>query len=94
MDPDIVILDVGLPGIDGFEIARRIRRNPRNDGVCLIALTGYGQAADRATAREAGFDEHLVKPVQSDQLLSLLAELKRPNNRAHRPAADTVAAVS
>jgi two-component system CheB/CheR fusion protein len=76
-DPDIVILDVGLPGIDGFEVARRIRRDRRHDGVCLIALTGYGQAADRATAKEAGFDEHLVKPVQSDQLLALLAELKR-----------------
>jgi two-component system CheB/CheR fusion protein len=76
--PDVVILDLGLPEVDGFEVARRIRRDPPNDRVCLIALTGYGQAADRVAAREAGFDEHLVKPVQTEQLLALLSELKQP----------------
>jgi two-component system CheB/CheR fusion protein len=84
--PDIVILDVGLPGMDGFEIARRIRRDPRHADACLIALTGYGQAADRAAAKEAGFDEHLVKPVHCDQLLALLSELQRNPPRAARAA--------
>jgi two-component system CheB/CheR fusion protein len=74
--PDVAILDVGLPGIDGFEVARRLRTHPRHASLCLIALTGYGQAADRATARDAGFDEHLVKPVHAEQLLSLLAEMR------------------
>jgi two-component system, chemotaxis family, CheB/CheR fusion protein len=75
--PDIVILDVGLPGMDGFEVARRIRADARHAGIRLIALTGYGQAADRATAREAGFDEHLVKPVHGEQLVALVDELQR-----------------
>ena len=57
--------------MDGFELARRLRRDPKHAGLCLIAVTGYGQAADRATAREAGLDEHLVKPVDADQLLAL-----------------------
>jgi two-component system CheB/CheR fusion protein len=72
--PDVVILDVGLPGMNGFEVARRIRRNPRHEGVRLVALTGYGQTADRAASDEAGFDDHLVKPVHADQLLTLLAD--------------------
>ena len=70
--PDVVILDLGLPGMDGFEIARRVRSSPAHAGIRLIALTGYGQAADRAAAREAGFDVHLVKPVNGDHLLTLL----------------------
>ena len=81
MQPDLVILDVGLPEMDGFEIARHIRANPRHARVCLIALTGYGQAADRAASREAGFDVHLVKPVHAEQLLTLLREgPRRPRN--------------
>ena len=88
--PQIVILDVGLPEMDGFEIARRIRANPAHAGVCLIALTGYGQAADRAATAEAGFDVHLVKPVDAEQLLTLLrGGLRRPEDPA--PSADAVA---
>jgi CheY-like chemotaxis protein len=68
----VVILDLGLPGMDGFEIARRLRGSGRHAGIRLIALTGYGQAADRAAAHEAGFDVHLVKPVNGDHLLTLL----------------------
>ena len=60
--------------MDGFEIARRIRANDKHAGVRLIALTGYGQAADRRAAAEAGFDAHLVKPVDPDRLLDLLVE--------------------
>jgi DNA-binding response OmpR family regulator len=58
--------------MDGFEIARQIRADARRAGVCLIALTGYGQAADRAASSSAGFDVHLVKPVHADDLLALL----------------------
>ena len=72
----LVILDVGLPGMDGFEVARRLRADPRHAGMFLIALTGYGQATDRAYGRQAGFDEHLVKPVNVDEILSLLCALK------------------
>jgi two-component system CheB/CheR fusion protein len=74
--PDVAILDVGLPGMDGFEMARRLRSDPRHVGLFLIALTGYGQASERTRGREAGFDEHLVKPVNIDEFLRLLAELK------------------
>jgi two-component system CheB/CheR fusion protein len=73
--PDIVILDVGLPDLDGLEVARRIRANPRHVAVRLIALTGYGQASDREATAQAGFDHHLVKPVLPDDLLTLIAQL-------------------
>ena len=76
VSPDVVIVDVGLPGIDGLEVARRIRANPRHVGVRLIALTGYGQAGDRRATSQAGFDCHLVKPVQPSELLALLARLQ------------------
>ena len=72
-DPAAVLLDLGLPGMDGFEVARRLRFVP---GVCharLIALTGYGQADDRQATARAGFDAHLVKPVDYDELARLLA---------------------
>jgi two-component system CheB/CheR fusion protein len=72
--PEIAILDVGLPEMDGFELARRLRANPRHAQLILIALTGYGRAEDRKASREAGFDEHLVKPVHAEQLLQLLAQ--------------------
>ena len=74
--PAIAILDVGLPEMDGFELARRLRSNRAHTDMFLIALTGYGQASDRAAGREAGFDEHLVKPVNIEGLLSLLADLR------------------
>jgi two-component system, sensor histidine kinase len=61
--PDTAIVDIDLPGINGYEIARRARRLPELNGVRLIALTGYGRAKDRAAARDAGFNLHLTKPV-------------------------------
>ncbi len=70
--PDVAIVDVGLPEVDGFAVARRIRAEPRHDRVSLIALTGYGQSSDRAQALEAGFDEHLVKPINAESLLQVL----------------------
>jgi two-component system CheB/CheR fusion protein len=78
--PDIAIIDIGLPGIDGFELARRIRALPDAEQLYLVALTGYGQPSDRALALEAGFDEHLVKPLHPEDLSRLLtrgAELER-----------------
>lgn len=67
--PDVAIVDVGLPGMNGLEVARQLRGDPSLAHVYLIALTGYGQPADRKAALEAGFDGHLVKPVDLDQLV-------------------------
>jgi two-component system, chemotaxis family, CheB/CheR fusion protein len=74
--PAVAILDVGLPEMDGFELARRLRGKREHADMFLIALTGYGQATDRVASKRAGFDEHLVKPVNVDELLRLLASLK------------------
>jgi two-component system CheB/CheR fusion protein len=74
MEPDAAVVDVGLPGMDGLALARRVRSNPKTAGVYLVALTGYGQPSDRVAAREAGFDGHLVKPVDFDRLLAILDE--------------------
>jgi CheY-like chemotaxis protein len=70
--PDLALIDIGLPGLDGYEVARRIRSAPGGALLHLVALTGYGQPEDRRRALEAGFDTHLVKPVELDQLKSLL----------------------
>ena len=72
--PHVALVDVGLPEIDGFEVARRVRRDTSHAATQLIALTGYGRAVDRTTATEAGFDAHLVKPVDPDHLLALLGQ--------------------
>ena len=69
------MLDIGLPGMDGFEVARQLRRRPRFKNVFLVALTGYGRDEDRRLAEEAGFDLHLVKPVDPDTLTRLLARV-------------------
>jgi two-component system CheB/CheR fusion protein len=88
--PPIAILDVGLPEMDGFEIARRLRSKPEHASMFLIALTGYGQASDRTASRQAGFDEHLVKPVKVDELLRLMADLRgespAPTDEPRRPS--------
>jgi PAS domain S-box-containing protein len=73
---DAVLLDLGLPGIDGYEIASRIRE--KNDLVLLMAITGYGQKADRERSKKAGFDHHLVKPVDPMKVQQLLAEYSGP----------------
>ncbi len=72
--PDIILLDIGLPGIDGFELARRFRELPETRAIKVIAVTGYGQAADRARSKASGFDLHLVKPVDPDKLARALLE--------------------
>jgi CheY-like chemotaxis protein len=70
--PDVVLLDIGLPGMDGYEVARRLRARPGFERVRLVALTGYGQAEDRERTRSAGFDGHLVKPVDFSLLEQVL----------------------
>jgi CheY-like chemotaxis protein len=66
--PEIVLLDLGLPGMDGFQLAREMRKLPDTADALLIAVTGYGQASDRLRSQEAGFDHHLVKPVSVDEI--------------------------
>jgi CheY-like chemotaxis protein/nitrogen-specific signal transduction histidine kinase len=73
--PNIIFLDIGLPEIDGYEIARRLRQRPPSKDVWLIAMTGYGQDSDRQQSQEAGFDYHLVKPVNTQELEQLVAKL-------------------
>jgi len=73
--PELVFLDIGMPGMNGYETARRMRAEPWGDRVVLVALTGWGQEEDRARARDAGFDRHIVKPATPEALEALLAEL-------------------
>jgi two-component system CheB/CheR fusion protein len=61
--PDLILCDIGLPGMDGYEVARRLRQEPGLGKVLLAAVTGYGQDEDRRRSKEAGFDCHLVKPI-------------------------------
>ncbi len=67
------LLDLGLPGMDGYELARRLRKTARGGEIRLVALTGYGQPSDRDRARDAGFACHLVKPVPLDDLVAAIA---------------------
>jgi CheY-like chemotaxis protein len=71
--PDAVLLDIGLPDIDGFEVARRLRVEPGLEKILLVAVTGYGRDQDIRMCREAGFDEHFSKPVNPDALNALIA---------------------
>ena len=71
--PDVVLLDIGLPLMDGYEVARRLRLEPATTGALLVALTGYGQEGDRQRGREAGFDAHLLKPVDPQALARMIA---------------------
>jgi DNA-binding response OmpR family regulator len=80
-EPRVGILDLGLPGIDGFELARRIRKLPWGRHTLLIALSGWGQEEDRIRSREAGFDLHLVKPVDSQALLRILDTVRTERPR-------------
>jgi PAS domain S-box-containing protein len=73
--PDAIILDIGLPGLDGYQVAQRLREDPALKRVTLIAATGYGQEEDLRRSREVGFDQHLVKPIDPGELQRLLAEL-------------------
>jgi CheY-like chemotaxis protein len=76
--PPVCLLDIGLPGMDGYELARRLRAQPATAHALLGAITGYGQDSDRRRAAEAGFDRHLVKPIDLDTLQDVLAGVGRP----------------
>mgnify|MGYP006197175445 CR=1 FL=1 len=83
--PEIVLLDIGLPGLDGYEVAKRLRSDSSlgtaRESMKLVALTGYGQNADVALAREAGFDAHMVKPYEFDDLEKLMRSLHSETDR-------------
>ena len=83
--PDVALLDIGLPGLNGYEVAKRIRQEPTLKNVVLVAVTGYGQDADRQTSRHAGFDHHLVKPALMEQLEQILATVSDQVTDAHGP---------
>jgi CheY-like chemotaxis protein/anti-sigma regulatory factor (Ser/Thr protein kinase) len=70
--PEVILLDIGLPGLSGYEVARELRRDPAFEAVTLIALTGYGQADDRRRSKASGFDHHLTKPIDDAVLATLL----------------------
>jgi two-component system CheB/CheR fusion protein len=74
-EPDLVLLDIGLPGMNGYEVAQRLKAEPTLGKVVLAALTGFGTEEDRQLSHGAGFDHHLVKPVNLDDLQRLLAAL-------------------
>jgi signal transduction histidine kinase len=84
--PEVVLLDIGMPMLDGYEVARRIRVQPWGQKITLVALTGWGQDSDRRRSREAGFDSHLVKPLDMDKLTELLEKLP-PSPQAAVPGA-------
>jgi len=81
--PELILMDIGMPELDGYEAARRIRGEPWGRDICIIALTGWGQERDRVRSREAGCDGHLVKPVEPAALERLLADFG-----VERPLAD------
>jgi two-component system, sensor histidine kinase len=70
--PDVAVIDVGLPGLNGYEIARRFREEPDAEGVMLVALTGYGTPEAVERSRQAGFDHHLIKPVNAEALQEIM----------------------
>jgi CheY-like chemotaxis protein len=72
--PELVLLDLGMPRMDGYEACRRIREQPWSRGMTIVAVTGWGQKDDRRRTREAGFDHHVVKPVDPTALVSLLGQ--------------------
>jgi signal transduction histidine kinase/ActR/RegA family two-component response regulator len=89
--PDLTLVDIGLPGIDGYEVARRIRSEPRGRSLRLVALTGYGRSEDRERALAGGYDEHLVKPVDPARLAALLRDPSCGGARPVKSSADGAA---
>ena len=73
--PDVILLDIGLPKLNGLDVCRRIRQQPWGQGIVMVALTGWGQEDDRRKSQQAGFDHHMVKPLDYNELMKLLASL-------------------
>jgi CheY-like chemotaxis protein len=89
--PDVVLLDIGMPGINGYDVCPRLRQEAWAKGIAVVALTGWGQSDDKRKSGDAGFDSHLVKPVDPDILARLLSAVgpgqSRPTEgRSHRAA--------
>jgi two-component system CheB/CheR fusion protein len=76
--PDVGLLDLGLPVLDGYQVAQALRARPGGERLLLVAISGYGQPNDRARSKAAGFDHHMVKPVDCGALLALLQQRARP----------------
>ena len=74
--PEIALIDIGLPDMDGYQLARLIRARPGGDRIVLVAVTGYGQPEDRRQSLDAGFDDHLLKPVKLEELTLVLERLR------------------
>jgi CheY-like chemotaxis protein len=80
--PEVVLLDLGLPGLDGWEVATALRRRPSGDRALLVAISGYGRSEDRARSLAAGIDLHLVKPVEPGRIRELVRDLEEAPRRA------------
>jgi CheY-like chemotaxis protein len=76
--PEVALLDIGMPGLNGYEVARRVRHGPLGRGITLIAVTGWGQDRDKAEAQKAGFDHHFTKPIDPGRLSELLRSGRLP----------------
>jgi CheY-like chemotaxis protein len=85
--PDLALLDIGMPIVNGYDVARRIREQPWGAALPLVALTGWGLEEDRRQARESGFDRHLVKPVDAETLRALMSELPANDRPDAEPGA-------
>ena len=77
--PDVILLDIGLPILDGYQVCSAIRKETWGKNITIIALTGWGQDEDRRKSKEAGFDHHMVKPISLNALLNLLAQVSPSN---------------
>ena len=83
--PDVILLDIGLPGLNGYEVARQIRQQPKLKNIVLVALTGYGQESDRQASMKAGFDHHLIKPARMEQVRKILATVGEHRSTGCQP---------
>jgi CheY-like chemotaxis protein len=88
--PDVIVMDIGMPRLNGYDTARKIRKQPWADNVVLIALTGWGQTEDKRRAKEAGFDHHLVKPVDPTTLARII-NIALAQARTNRPVVQSYA---
>jgi len=79
--PELILMDVGMPRLNGYEAARRIREQPWGQDALIVTLTGWGQESDKARSQEAGCNEHMVKPIKLAEVEGLLARLPAPDSR-------------
>lgn len=87
--PQLILLDIGMPGMDGYETCRRLRALPEGRDAVIVALTGWGQERDRRLSAEAGFDDHLTKPLDTERLAALLGRVSQGHARTGDRASDS-----